>query len=331
MPGSGVCGRCSTSLGLATAVMDVHPPRASATIKRLRRTLPARKVFFHARDVLQTDAIAVRARYARTHLLPFPVFARLIVPGWSHFFLNQRLRGHLFLWGTVACLIPAFAIFGSTWGAIWMGMAFSVHSSAALDVVMLTFADAGPRDRIARSIIVSVLLWGCVYWPAGLLLSQVAQAHVIEMSLGTFQPGDVILVNRRATLKRGDVVLYVLENHADYFRENEHRPVRVYAGENIDRILAVPGDNVECKFGRLLINGQPSAYEPMTPLPIPGTYSWTVPDDRYLILPSAVPGIARLPDPNQTPWENIADISRENIIGQAYLRNYPLSRFHRIR
>src|SRR5919204_650375 len=37
MPGVEVCGRCGSSLRLATAVVDVHPPRARAWQKRVRR------------------------------------------------------------------------------------------------------------------------------------------------------------------------------------------------------------------------------------------------------------------------------------------------------
>src|SRR5580692_5370624 len=165
MPGTEVCGRCTTSLGLATAVMDVHPPRASRTAKRARRVLPIKKAWFRTRDALHADDVSARLRHASGSLPPFPIFARMIIPGWSHFFLKQRLRGHLFFWGFVTCLLPSFLMYGSTWGSVWFGLAFSVHSSAALDIVTQTFADAGMRDRMARSIGVSLVLGVCLYLP----------------------------------------------------------------------------------------------------------------------------------------------------------------------
>src|SRR5580692_2331416 len=113
MPGSEACGRCNTSLLIGAAVMDVHPPRAGRTAKRLRRALPIGKAFYRTRDALHGDEMAVRARHAAQTLPPFPLFIRLIFPGWSHFYLKQRVRGHLFMWGFLICLLPTILLFGS--------------------------------------------------------------------------------------------------------------------------------------------------------------------------------------------------------------------------
>ena len=51
MPGVDVCGRCGSSLRLATAVLDVHPPRARPWAKRLRRYLPLHAASARLRDV----------------------------------------------------------------------------------------------------------------------------------------------------------------------------------------------------------------------------------------------------------------------------------------
>ena len=50
MPGLESCGRCGTSLRLSTAVIDVSPPRASNTAKRVRKVVP-RRFFYQARDI----------------------------------------------------------------------------------------------------------------------------------------------------------------------------------------------------------------------------------------------------------------------------------------
>ena len=326
MPGTEVCGRCTTSLGLATAVMDVHPPRASSLKKRARRVLPLRKAYFRTRDALHADDVSARVRHATATLPPFPIFARLVVPGWSQFFLKQRIRGHLFLWSFLACLLLSLLMFGSTWGGIWFGLAFSVHSSAALNIVTQTFADAGTRDRIARSIVVSVVLWVLLYWPAVWLLGEFAQPHTVQTGVAPFRHGDVILVNRRITPKRGDVVLYELNYSPTVPAANLHRHINVYGGDNIDRILAVPGDLVQCESGNLLINGSPSTWQPLNPRPIPRTLHWKVPAGHYLVLPSGVPGTPNLQDANF--WQTAGDVSRENIVGRAYLQSLPWSRFH---
>jgi signal peptidase I len=327
MPGTEVCGRCTTSLGLATAVMDVHPPRASRMAKRARRALPIKKAWFRTRDALHADDVSARLRHASGSLPSFPIFARLIIPGWSHFFLKQRLRGQLFFWGFVACLLPSFLMYGSTWGGIWFGLAFSVHSSAAL--VTQTFADAGVRDRIARSIVVSILLWVLVYWPCTWLFGGFAQPHTVETSIAPFQVGDVILVNRWEAPKRGDVVLYEVNYSTTGHPAGHERLINLYGGESIDRILAVPGDLVECESGHLLINGLPSTWRPLNPGRFPRQFRSKMSPGQYLVLPSGAPGLAGLEDVNL--WQTTGNISRENIVGRAFLQSSPLSRIHFIR
>jgi signal peptidase I len=329
MPGSDVCGRCATSLGLATAVLDVHPPRAGALTKRARRLLPVRKAYFRTRDALHTAEIAARARQVTGPLPAFPVLARLIVPGWPHFYLKQYWRGAAFLLAYVACIVPALLLFGSMWGSIWLGLAFSVHSSAGLNIITQTFAEADVRGRIGRSIVVSLVLWMLVYWPAVWMLGRVADPHTVQTALGQFQSGDIIWVNHRKTPARGDVVLYDTGTDLNNVPREGHRPVIVYTGENIDRILAVPGDVVECRAGQLFVNGAPSAWLPLYPRKLPDSLNWSVPVGQYLIVPSGVRGMGSLEDP--MIWQTTGSVPRENIAGRAWLQSLPLSRFHVIR
>jgi signal peptidase I len=327
MPGSKVCGRCRTSLGLATAIMDVNPPRAGSLSKYFRRVLPVRKGYYRTRDALQADDAAARVRHATATLPPRPIFLRLLVPGWSHFFLKQPVRGHLFLWGFVAFLLPTFICFGTTWGSIWLGMVFSVHSSAALDIVTQSFPGAGVRDRIVRSILVSVALWLVLYWPAIWLIGGFAGPHTVATDLVPFRSGDVVLANRWEVPKRGDVVLYRISHNTTSAAGYGHHQINVqYTGENIDRVLAMPGDHVQCDSGRLLINGSPSPWQPLNTRPLPDKFRLTVPGDHYLILPSGAPGFASLQDADL--WGTMCNVSREDIVGRAFLQTHPLSQFH---
>src|SRR5947209_16589193 len=89
MPGSTVCGRCGTALGLATATaIDVHPPRAGRWRKRVREALPVRRAYFGLRDA------AERARVSRLAAPGGDVafLLRLTVPAWPQFAAAQRLR-----------------------------------------------------------------------------------------------------------------------------------------------------------------------------------------------------------------------------------------------
>src|SRR6185369_10691777 len=127
MPGSDACGRCGTSLRLATAVMDVQPPRAGKFRKNLRRVLPARKMYYSVRD--QAGAVPVpRMPHLPDTVMPsinwvgdvppWPLTLRMVIPGWSHFYAGKRARGHLFLWGFLACLLPGLLLMGTPWGAV---------------------------------------------------------------------------------------------------------------------------------------------------------------------------------------------------------------------
>src|SRR5688500_600124 len=116
MPGSENCGRCGSTLRLATAVIDVHPPRAGRVRKRFRRAVPMGRVVAEARDAI--DAIGTTTGIHRVAArAPWRLFLRSALPGWSHFYAGQRLRGHLFLWGTLVFLLPGLLLFGTLWGS----------------------------------------------------------------------------------------------------------------------------------------------------------------------------------------------------------------------
>jgi hypothetical protein len=329
MPGTESCMRCSTSLGIAVATIDVHPPRAGRLSKTLRPVAPIfRRSFYAIRDAGVGNTVD-RTRAAAGLLPPRGVFLRLVIPGWSHFYLRQKFRGHAFLWGFLFFLIPGLVIWGSTWGSIWVGMAFSVHSSAALDIVTQHFADAGMRDRIARSIIVSIILFGCLYFPLAMWLSYVADPCTLMMTIGPFHANDVLLVNELATPHRGTMVIYETpysSTQTTYYREHM---TTIYTGETIDRVLAVGGDRVQIDEGQILVNGFPTKYWPMVPGRLPKKLDMRVPDDNYLVLPSATPGAHGFD--NAGDWTNTFCVSRSNIVGSVYLRTSPLSSWRIVR
>jgi hypothetical protein len=326
MPGSESCGRCNTSLTIATAVMDVNPPRAGPMRKRIRRVLPVSRVYYRTRDALHGDVLATHARNAMEASPPLPIFIRLVFPGWTHFYLKQPIRGHLFLWSFVGCLTPAILLFGSGWGSFWLGMAFSVHSSAALDVVQQTFADAGTRERIGRSIMVSLFLFVFIYLPIGFVIHALAQPHTVMTIIPPFAAGDVIVVNRWARLRRGDVVLYDFNYVAVAGQVNREQNYHHFEGENIDRILAVPGDDLMEQNGELFINGAKSKFMPLNAVRVPAKLKMKLQQDQFLIVPSGPPGINA--SGNMPQWAEAGRVARDSIAGVAYLQTSPLSRFH---
>ena len=325
MPGSDNCGRCGTSLRLSTAVMDVHPPRASATRKRLRRIVPARQAVIGLRDVMEISG-TTSTIHRIAAAAPWSLFLRLAIPGWSHFYTGQRVRGHLFLWGTLIFLVPGLLWLGTTMGSVMLGMAFSVHSSAALDIVTQTFPDAGMRDRIARSILVSVVLGVALYLPIGVLLTRVADPTVINFEMAPFKTGDVLMVNHWAKLQPGHVVMYELATQIIQDpRAGNTAYYTQFTGERIDRILAGPGDRVVWEKGTLKVNGALSGFQPLNPAVVPPKLVVNVPDGHYFILPSTTPFVRA--DSPESLWLSLCVVPTESIAGRMYARTNPFSRF----
>lgn len=318
MPGTAVCGRCGTSLRLATATaIDVRPPRAGRLTKLARRAMPVGRAYHGLREAVggATDRAAV--------VLPSPVLSRLLVPGWSHFYLGQQARGHLYLWSFLACLLPGLLLFGTTLGSVLLGFAFGVHSTAALDIATQLLPEANRREYLVRSFAVSAAVGLAVYAPAWWLLTRWADPQLIAMSGEPFERGDVVLVNRRATPVPGRTVLYELT--ARRFAGQGHRFYE-FAGERIDRILAGPGDAARWERGVLFVNGKPSPWRPLNPERVPpARMEFEVPAGQYLILPSTTPGLNAVGGGVET-WHALSLVPRENVHGTAWARSHPLSR-----
>lgn len=321
MPGSDNCGRCGSSLRLATAVIDVHPPRAGRVRKGLRRgAVPMNRAIAGARDAMAAAGENAGVRRL-AGLAPWSLFARLALPGWSHFYAGQRVRGHLFLWGTLIFLLPGLILLGTFAGSMLLGLAFSVHSSAALDIVTQTFPDAGMRARMARSVLVSIVLALVVYVPLGLLLMRVADPTVIHYSTAPFQTGDVLLVNHWAKPRPGQVVMYEIPS---VVQTNQRNRFVHFTGERMDRILAGPGDDVFWENGRLTVNGVASDRLPLNPAMAPKRLAVTVPDDHFLILATTTPYVG--PNDAESMWLSLSLVSPDRLMGRVYARTHPLSR-----
>jgi hypothetical protein len=330
MPGSEACGRCGSSLTVATATIDVHPPRARPMAKRVRRALPVRRALYGARDAVAAGGTAIGgARVTRElsrSVPPFGILWRMVFPGWSHFQMGQAWRGRLFLGGFLLFLVPGLLLLGTTAGSILLGLAFSVHSSAALDVFMQASGRRMLRERLVDSILVSLSLAMLVYWPAWWLLSRVVDPRNLQLSIEPFRAGDVVWVSHLGTPGIGRVVLYDMPESVASVHEGHVRYVRL-EGERIDRILAGPGDDVRWGHHQLLVNGKPSLLRPIGDLSrLPAELHLKVPDHQYCIVPSTTIGLTST-DP-LPEWTAASCVPAGNIRGRVYARPYPPGRFH---
>lgn len=337
MPGLESCGRCGTSLRLGTAVIDVNPPRASRTAKRVRKVVP-RKLLYEARDVAASAGRAVSGSIVDDSHIPLPepdVLARLIVPGWAHIHSGLGLRGRIFLGAYLTLLSLGLLFWGTYTGSILLGLAFSVHASSVLDILIRQGTVRFPR-MMATAALTSLVLAALIYYPAGQLLTRIASPIEFEADTDLFRRFDVVLVNRWAFAwrdpRRGDVVLFSpVRSHlraANYQLANVRFAYREDAV--IDRLIGLPGDTVVWDRGKLTINGTAVRWKPLLSERLPPHLEITIPAQRYLIWPTTSVA-ASLNAGSVSFWNEASLVPGSDILGGVYLRSNPLSRFWFIR
>jgi signal peptidase I len=336
MPGLESCGRCGTSLVLVGAAIDVNPPRASRTAKRVRKVVPTR-LFFRARDAAARARRSVAGSIVEDSRIPLPepgILQRLVVPGWAHIHSGLGIRGRFFLGIYVPLLVLGLARWGTGWGSFLLGLAFSAHAASVMDILIRQGTVRFPK-MMAMAAMVSLVLAVLVYVPAGLLLMRVAAPIEYAFDAPPFQRSDVVLINRWAyaltSPRRGDVVQFRPLNIGGRVNGGQALHARFVYEENelIDRIVGLPGDRVVWDAGKLSVDGTPVSWTPLLPERLPSHLDITVPAERYLVLPTTSTGAN--PGASEWLWKNAGLITREDILGTAYLRVDPISRLWFIR
>jgi hypothetical protein len=339
MPGVDECGRCGGSLHVASAAIDVHPPRAGRWAKRWRRATPwLSRPWFHIRwpDLPRIDRTGWTDTFPDAPALP--VLLRMLVPGWPQKYLGRVRRGRIFFWSYLAAILLGLVSVGSPLGGGLLGVALSLHAASILDVVV-NAQGASLRSIVVNSAACLLVLTGGLYWPAGWLISRVAVPQRILISTPPFAAGDVILYNpsafRNATPEVGDVVICNLPPRripapGRYYGYNAMLEV---GGLRIERLLAGPGSKVQWAAGELTVDDRPAEWLPLTLDAMPD-FSLVVPANSYLMVPSPIafedfgyvayntPGLA---------FRQPAIVTRTAILGRVFFRNQPLWRMGRIR
>jgi hypothetical protein len=83
---------------------------------------------------------------------------------------------------------------------------------------------------------------------------------------------------------------------------------------------------VECREGKLLIDGAPAKWLPLNPVKYPVSWKRTISSGNYFILPSDAGDV--LDDLDS--WQ-IAEVSADAIVGRVMVRTQPFNRFAIIR
>ena len=276
MPGLDACGRCGTSLGLGTAVIDVNPPRASRSAKRLRKVVP-RRFFYQARDVAAEAHRRFSGSVINDSRVPLPepgILSRLMVPGWAHIYSGFRIRGQVFFWAYAVLLALGLLQWGTELGSVLLGLAFSVHASSIIDILLRQGTVRFPR-MMATAAFVFAGLSLLIYFPAGQVLMRMAAPIEYATDVPPFQRLDVVLVNHWAFAlsdpRRGDVVLFSSDLVEPARGRTAILAFRFAFEENqvIDRLIGLPGDRVVWDGGKLTVNGTEVSWKPLLPERLP--------------------------------------------------------------
>jgi hypothetical protein len=329
LPGLDLCGRCGASLRIATAVIDVHPPRASQ--RRFRR------LGFDSWLRRKSQAVSTMLDSALwTSTIDRPpslVVARMIVPGWPQVYLGQTARGRLFLWTYGVFMALALVLLGTNWGSLLLGLALAVHAASVIDIVFTGMSRG-------RSAFYFCLIYGgfvalLVYWPAIFLFSRLAVPLEVMVATGSLEPGDIVLCNpsayRWSSPQPGDIVLYDMNSvRLRSYQTQGHRNV-IYGveGRQMDRILAGPGQKATVVEGDLRIDGNPESRKPLNASVRFEPLTLTVPSGFYLIVPSGVPLLNNMISSQLVSQGGLVPSSA--IEGKIYFRKYPFNRLGFIR
>jgi signal peptidase I len=166
-----------------------------------------------------------------------------------------------------------------------------------------------PRSRLWRDVIEIVLLVVITYTPINLMT---ARAIVEGPSMQpNFVTGQLVIVNRSAYFfsapARGDVVVL-------------HNPSSSVKDDLIKRVIGLPGETLELRAGQVYINGMPLE-EPYIKNPCGSNCNgkWELGPDQYFIM-----GDNR---PNSSDSRGFGPINKGLIVGQAWIRYWPLPDF----
>jgi len=178
----------------------------------------------------------------------------------------------------------------------------------------------GSIGTIVLDFIQSIVLALSVFVLIYLFVAQPNEVKGNSM-LPNFKNGEFLLTDklsyRLGDPKRGDVVVFKAPS-SEACAEDEC--------EYIKRVIAIPGDKVMVKSGKVFLNGKilDQSFIPATVISDAGTYNKegvevTVPENNYLCF-----GDNR---PHSRDGREFGSIKKELIVGKAFFKYWPLSSF----
>ena len=324
MPGLTRCGRCGGALHSGAVQVDVNPPRATARRKRLRKQFSALPKLREQAEILSGRVgMTLIPEWTMPHAPESSILWRLIVPGWAQSYVGHRVRGRLFFWSYLACLIGGLLFVGTPWGTLLLGMAIACHAVSVLEIVLV---ETDSRfERLSKAAMTLAVLLGGLYVPLWLASLRVANPMVIRQTTAPFHAGDVLLTNTLSSPQPGNVVVYDMPRRqvADAIRGRN--AYVVLEGWHIDRILGGPGQTLAFDGRTFTLDGLPAPQLPLNPRRYSTPFSVTARLDEWIILPSTDRYA------NEPLLNEIGRVRQNQILSRVVLQLQPLSQFGRIR
>ena len=317
MPGSSLCARCGASLKLATAEIDVNPPRAGRWERRMPGLAGGRRGWNHLRSLLTAELRSLLV--PRTVIEHAPRWWSLLVPGLPQIQRGERRRGRVLLVVYLGLMAAGLVTCGTGLGSMLLGLAFAAHVAAIADAFGARSQTFG--DSLRLTVMTMFVLATLVYMPTGWAISRVATPLRITGVMPPFQEGDVVWYNRSSTPEVGDLVVYDLPQASVAGRTEGGQAMRVQIqGDRINRVVAVAGQRVEWAEQQLVVDGQVSPWQPAASLT---TFRQiTVPEGSLFILPDHLVPMSL---PNM-PWTRLSVVSHERVGGRVFFRSLPWNR-----
>lgn len=228
-----------------------------------------------------------------------------IIPGLGHLYLNHIWLGILFF-----IIFLVSAIFSVVIPIIFYGVYAAVAYHA-----YVTSPSRRERKKYFILIIACLLIISFVVDGSSLIRTYVAEARYIPSGamLPTLQINDRLIINkwsyRLQSPQRGDIVLF---SPTETLKQENFKDAFIY------RVIGLPGEKVEVKEGKVYINNRPLQENYIEEPPKYQFASVTVPPNSYFML-----GDNRNNSYDSHYW---GFVPRENIIGKATQRFWPLDR-----
>lgn len=320
------------------AILD-HEPKAVKKIKRRHdRWLVSTQAGFSTFAHRLAKALSSPLPTNLPHRYPAVAGALAFLPGAGQLYNRQHKKALLWILGHV--VIAAIAVktlymsFSNVILAAWVLYTLSCCADAVATAVRINGQHWTARKTLA---LMSYLLFLVGIIAISLQYFFAPVFKLVYVSQNVFAPalvkGDRVLVDCvsywfRAP-RRGEVIYYdpdhytvQIPGHLTLYGVNERR--------SFERISGIAGDRVEHKDGTLYFNGlaMPRAYYPLKMSELPGFFSFTVPDNRYLAIISHHTEEAGLLGGASPPlnsgvilqgWDKASIIKKKQIIGRVVL------------